>query len=33
MKYIGLQYKFFCFLAKVLPARWLNALVGLIYAK
>ena len=30
---IGLQYKFFCFLAKVLPARWLNALVGLIYAK
>ena len=30
---IGLRYKFFCFLAKVLPARWLNALVGLIYAK
>lgn len=30
---IGLQYKFFCFLAKILPAKCLNALVGLIYAK
>ena len=30
---IGLQYQFFCFLAKVLPAKALNYLVGLIYAK
>ena len=30
---IGLQYQFFCFLAKVLPAKALNFLVGLIYAK
>ena len=30
---IGFQYKLFCFLAKVLPARLLNWLVGLIYAK
>ena len=29
---IGLQYQFFCFLAKVLPAKALNYLVGLIYA-
>ena len=30
---IGLQYKFFCFLVKILPAKTLNWLVGLIYAK
>ena len=30
---IGLQYQFFCFLAKILPAKALNFLVGLIYAK
>ncbi len=30
---IGAQYKIFCFLAKILPARLLNWLVGLIYAK
>ena len=30
---IGAQYKLFCFLAKILPARMLNWLVGLIYAK
>ena len=30
---IGFQYQFFCFLAKILPARFLNWLVGLIYAK
>ena len=30
---IGFQYKFFCFLAKILPARLLNRLVGMIYAK
>ena len=30
---IGLQYKFFCVLAKILPAKLLNFLVGLIYAK
>ena len=30
---IGLQYQFFCFLAKVLPAKALNYLVGQIYAK
>ena len=30
---IGLQYQFFCFLAKVLPAKALNYLVSLIYAK
>ena len=30
---IGLKYQFFCFLAKVLPAKALNFLVGLIYAK
>ena len=30
---IGLQYKFFCFLAKILPAKLLNFIVGLIYAK
>ena len=30
---IGASYRFFCFLAKVLPARTLNWLVGLIYAK
>ena len=30
---IGFQYKFFCLLAKLLPARLLNRLVGMIYAK
>ena len=30
---IGFQYQFFCFLAKILPAKFLNFLVGLIYAK
>ena len=30
---IGLQYKFFCFLVKILPAKTLNWLVGLIYAR
>ena len=30
---IGFQYKLFCFLAKILPAKTLNWLVGLIYAK
>ena len=30
---IGFQYKFFCFLAKILPAKLLNRLVGMIYAK
>ena len=30
---IGFSYKLFCFLAKVLPAKLLNYLVGLIYAK
>ena len=30
---IGLQYKFFCFLVKILPAKTLNWLVGLIFAK
>ena len=30
---IGPQYKFFCVLAKLLPAKTLNWLVGLIYAK
>ena len=30
---IGLQYKFFCFLAKILPAKLLNFIVGLIYAR
>lgn len=29
---IGLEYKFFCLLAKVLPVRLLNWIVGLIYA-
>jgi short-subunit dehydrogenase len=28
---VGLQYQLFVFLAKVLPATWTNALVGLIY--
>ena len=30
---IGFQYQFFCFLAKILPAKLLNRLVGMIYAK
>ena len=30
---IGFQYKFFCLLAKLLPAKLLNRLVGMIYAK
>jgi len=30
---IGGQYKFFCALAKMLPAKTLNRLVGMIYAK
>ena len=30
---IGLQYQFFCVLAKILPAKALNFLIGLIYAK
>ena len=30
---IGIQYKFFHFLSKILPAQTLNWLVGLIYAK
>lgn len=30
---IGLEYKFFCFLAKVLPVRQLNWIVGLLYAR
>ena len=30
---IGLQYQFFHFLSRVLPCRFLNWLVGLIYAK
>ena len=30
---IGLRYQFFCFLTKILPAKALNFLVGLIYAK
>ncbi len=29
---IGSEYKFFCFLAKALPVRLLNWIVGLIYA-
>ena len=28
---VGAQYKLFVFLAKILPANWTNALVGLIY--
>ena len=30
---IGFSYKFFCFLEKILPARLLSWLVGLLYAK
>lgn len=30
---IGFSYKLFCFLAKLLPAKLLNFLVGLIYAR
>lgn len=30
---IGLKYQIFCVLAKLLPSAWLNALVGLLYAK
>lgn len=30
---IGVTYRFFCLLAKLLPARWLNFIVGLIYAR
>lgn len=30
---IGLQYQFFCVLAKLLPVRLLNRLVGLLYAR
>ena len=30
---IGVKYKFFCILAKLLPVRTHNWLVGLIYAK
>ena len=33
LRSIGLQYKFFCVLAKLLPVRTLNWLVGKIYAK
>ena len=33
LRSIGLKYKFFCVLAKLLPVRTLNWLVGLIYAK
>lgn len=33
LRAIGAQYKLFCVLAKLLPARTLNWLVGLIYAK
>lgn len=33
LRSIGLKYKFFCGLAKLLPVRTLNWLVGLIYAK
>ena len=33
LRSIGLKYKVFCVLAKLLPARTLNWLVGLIYAK
>ena len=30
---IGLAYKGAVFLTKILPARWLNGLIGMIYAK
>ena len=33
LRSIGLKYKFFCVLTKLLPVRTLNWLVGLIYAK
>lgn len=33
LRSIGVQYKLFCVLAKLLPGRLLNWLVGLIYAK
>ena len=33
LRSIGVKYKFFCILAKLLPVRTLNWLVGLIYAK
>lgn len=33
LRAIGAQYKVFCVLAKLLPVRVLNRLVGLIYAK
>ena len=33
LRSIGVKYKFFCILAKLLPVRMLNWLVGLIYAK
>ncbi|MPN23342.1 hypothetical protein SDC9_170730 [bioreactor metagenome] len=28
---VGFQYRLFVFLAKLLPATWVNALVGMIY--
>ena len=30
---IGLSYKFFCVLQKLLPAKTLNWLVGMVYAR
>ena len=30
---IGFAYKVAVFLTKILPARWLNGLIGMIYAK
>ena len=30
---IGFGYKCAVFLTKILPARWLNALIGQLYAK
>ena len=33
LRSIGLKYKFFCVLAKLLPVRTLNWLVGMVYAR
>lgn len=33
MSTVGLQYKFFCFLGKVLPIRLQNFIVGKMYIK
>ena len=33
LRSIGVKYKFFCILAKLLPVRTLNWLVGVVYAR